>query len=170
MDADAAIPRSRDILIADDDIELRTLLADVLRAEGYAVREAFNATEALMEIASHSPALLLLDIMMPEVSGIEVFDQLRAAGQSFPIVLITALPDQVAHLVEKYQVTCIPKPFPLNRILDCVAQYVQRGRTVQLVPAQALCCNSAFPCELEMSLRLCDWSEHAKFQVVYDRS
>lgn len=130
MERDADSLRTGDVLIADDDVELRSLLAEFLRAEGYAVREAFNATEALMEIASHPPALLLLDIMMPEVSGIEVFDQLRAAGQSFPIVVITALPDRVSDLVEKHQITCIPKPFQLNLLLECVAQHVQRQRTV----------------------------------------
>src|SRR5690242_1315189 len=113
MDDYAGVPRAGDILIADDDVALRTVLTDLLRSEGYTVREAFNATEALMQIANPPPALLLLDIMMPMVSGVEVFHQLRRFGQLFPIVLITGSPDSARSLVEKYQIICIQKPLDL---------------------------------------------------------
>src|SRR4051812_16822139 len=120
MDDYTGAPRAGDILIADDDIGLRNVLVDFLRTEGYAVREAFNATEALMQIAHHPPALLLLDIAMPMVSGVEVFRQLRAAGLAFPIVVITGSPASAKPLIEKHQVICIPKPFDLATLLTCV--------------------------------------------------
>lgn len=126
MDDYTGVPRPGDVLIADDDVALRSLLVRFLRREGFAVREAFNATEALMEVAAQPPALLLLDILMPEISGLEVFDQLRASGESFPIVVVTGTPGSAAHLVEKYHVICMAKPIDFNRLLNCVAKYVQR--------------------------------------------
>jgi DNA-binding response OmpR family regulator len=127
MDDYTGAPRAGDVLIADDDVALRGLLVRFLRDEGFAVREAFNATEALMQIAARPPALLLLDIMMPEISGLQVFDQLRTAGQSFPIVVITGLPGNAQSLIEQYHIICIEKPLDLAELLRCVAKYVQRA-------------------------------------------
>jgi len=129
MDDYAGVPRAGDILIADDDVALRTVLTDLLRFEGYTIREAFNATEALMEITNHPPALLFLDITMPMVSGIEVFHQLRRAGQSFPIIIITGSPERARSLIEQYQVICMQKPLDLTEVLAYAAKYVQRART-----------------------------------------
>ena len=65
------------IVLADDDLDLRTIYASVLRADGYEVVEACDGTETIALAIEHRPALLLLDLWMPGVSGFEVLERLR---------------------------------------------------------------------------------------------
>jgi DNA-binding response OmpR family regulator len=116
---------SGDVLIVDDDPAIVALIADALQHEGYAVRRVYNGVEGLMAIAADPPALVLLDLHIPYLRGGDVLIQVRAAHPDLPIVLITAMPDQAAPYVARYQVPCIAKPFELDALLACVACYVQ---------------------------------------------
>jgi signal transduction histidine kinase/CheY-like chemotaxis protein len=80
------------ILIVEDDDLLRELLRRTLEREGWAVHEATNGRQALDYVAKHQPALILLDLMLPEIDGVQVIDELRAsvAGRSIPIIVLTA--------------------------------------------------------------------------------
>ncbi len=81
------------ILVVDDTPHNVKLLADILGAKGYAVSTAVNGEEALKKVASEPPDLILLDIMMPGLSGYDVCNRLRAdpATALLPIVLCTSL-------------------------------------------------------------------------------
>ena len=78
------------VLIVDDDAPARRLLQVRLRALGCEVALAGDGQEALVEIKKHEPALMLLDLQMPKMGGIEVLRHLRSAGMAFPVVVITA--------------------------------------------------------------------------------
>ncbi|MGZ8531687.1 MAG: sigma-54-dependent transcriptional regulator [Candidatus Binatia bacterium] len=78
------------VLIVDDDAPARRLLQVRLRALGCEVALAADGQEALAEIKKHEPALMLLDLQMPKMGGIEVLRQLRTAGTAFPVVVIIA--------------------------------------------------------------------------------
>lgn len=80
------------IVIADDDADIRRLIAFMLRNRGYSVTEASTGDEALALIRSEMPDLALLDVMMPGLSGIEVARELGADAvtQGIPIVLLSA--------------------------------------------------------------------------------
>jgi signal transduction histidine kinase/DNA-binding response OmpR family regulator len=80
------------ILIVEDDASLRALLRRNLQAEGWAVVEAADGMQALSYLASRRPALILLDLMLPGMDGIQVVEALRSSesGKSIPIVVITA--------------------------------------------------------------------------------
>lgn len=81
------------ILVVDDVALNVKLLADLLAVKGYAVATAVNGEEALVKVASENPALVLLDIMMPGLSGYDVCRRLRADPKTalLPIVLVTSL-------------------------------------------------------------------------------
>jgi CheY-like chemotaxis protein len=83
------------ILIVDDEVTVRMLLRDVLEMEGYEVAEAEDGPTALGLMAQTRPDLVLLDIMMPGMSGIDVLAQVRsdAALRDLPVVLLTAAGD-----------------------------------------------------------------------------
>jgi putative two-component system response regulator len=83
------------ILVVDDEVTVRLLLRDVLEIEGYDVAEAEDGPTALAMIAVERPDLVLLDIMMPGMSGIDVLSLLRgeAATRDMPVVLLTAAGD-----------------------------------------------------------------------------
>lgn len=85
--------RTKEILIVDDHAEARLLLQRILLSQGaYLIREAGSGPEALAEAKRNTPDLILLDLMMPEMDGFVVIDQLKAdpITASIPIIVITA--------------------------------------------------------------------------------
>jgi CheY-like chemotaxis protein len=82
------------VLVADDDPDIRLVLRQVLRDEGFEVREARDGLETLEQIAEEEPDLLLLDLMMPLISGWDVLKTLRSSRsrRDVPIVVLSALP------------------------------------------------------------------------------
>jgi len=89
-------PQQAKILVVDDIAQNVKLLADLLAVKGYAVVTAASGVEALAKVASEAPDLVLLDVMMPGMSGYDVCRQLRAepATALLPIVLCTSLDPQ----------------------------------------------------------------------------
>ena len=88
------------ILIVDDESRNVRLLEALLRPEGYLTRSAASGKEALASIEQQAPDLILLDIMMPEMTGYEVADVLKAnlGTANIPIIMVTALTDRDARL------------------------------------------------------------------------
>ena len=84
------------ILVVEDEAVLRGLLVTTLRAEGYIVYEAENGKEGLKIAVKYRPRLILLDIIMPEMNGIDMLRYLREdeCGKSASIVLLTNLGDR----------------------------------------------------------------------------
>ncbi len=78
------------ILVVDDDAGLRRALKRVLVANGFAVEVAENGDEALTRLRAQRFDAVVLDVMMPGSDGIEVCEQLRAAGDELPILMLTA--------------------------------------------------------------------------------
>jgi DNA-binding response OmpR family regulator len=118
----------RDVLIIDGDADTRELIVEILTDEGYMVRAAPNMEAGLLAVEHAPPALLLLDILLPDMRGNAFLRILRAAGYTFPVGLITALPRDAESLMEIDNVVCIAKPFDIDELLECVARYVQPVR------------------------------------------
>jgi DNA-binding NtrC family response regulator len=85
----SAIPKAR-ILVIDDETEIRESLDALLSLEGYSVEMAQNATEGLKRLENASYDLVLLDLMMPDRSGMEVLKEVRERDSETPIFMITA--------------------------------------------------------------------------------
>jgi len=77
------------IAIIDDDIHIGDMLTEVLSQEGYAVLRAYSGTEALYLLSQHKPDLILLDLMLPKMSGLEVCQQIREFSD-VPVIMLTA--------------------------------------------------------------------------------
>ena len=116
------------ILIADDDHTLRAMLHQTLANEGYRVLTAADGLEALAQAQAHHPDLVVLDWMMPGLSGLEVARRLRAAA-GMPILMLTArdaIEDRVAGLdsgADDYLV----KPFAPAELLARVRALLRRA-------------------------------------------
>lgn len=79
-----------DVLVVDDDAGFRTLVCGLLDEGGYATREAGSGSEAMSQVRSRQPGLLVLDVSLPGVSGYEVCHELRETfGDVFPILLVS---------------------------------------------------------------------------------
>ena len=85
--------QNKKILVVDDDVDLRTILQTRLTREGFAVTTAKNGKEGLDAALSQHPDLILLDVMMPEVTGLEMLKQLRADewGKQVHVFMLTML-------------------------------------------------------------------------------
>lgn len=90
--------RSPCILVVDDEITIRMLIAEVLEQKGFCVVEAENGAEALVQFQEHKPDLVLLDVFMPGMDGFEVCRAMRArpGGDSIPIIIVTGTEDYKA--------------------------------------------------------------------------
>jgi two-component system response regulator MprA len=78
------------ILVVDDEPAVRTALERALRLEGYEVELAADGAEALQRLALNAPDAVVLDVLMPNVDGLEVCRRLRAAGDRTPVLMLTA--------------------------------------------------------------------------------
>lgn len=106
------------MLVVDDDPELRAALTRALRLDGYDVSAVGNGLKALEAIAADHPDVVVLDVMMPVVGGIEVCRRLRKGGDRTPVLLLTAR-DQVGDRVEGLDAGAddyLVKPFALDEL------------------------------------------------------
>jgi DNA-binding response OmpR family regulator len=111
-----------DILVVDDDRMIVEMLTDLLAFEGYDVRGAGNGVEALSMILARRPALVLLDLQMPAMTGAELIRALsRTAFADLPIIIITASPIEAQRITKTSNVACMAKPLDLDALLAGVA-------------------------------------------------
>jgi len=82
------------ILVVDDEREILDMLTDHLEDEGYVVSQAVDGEQALEGVRSEPPDLVLLDITMPGVNGLEVLRRLRRDHPKIPVVMITGIEDE----------------------------------------------------------------------------
>jgi CheY-like chemotaxis protein len=82
------------VLIADDDRLVRTMVSDLLLELGHSVIEAANGAEAVALADREAPDLLILDFLMPRLSGLDALHRLREKGVRVPAVLLTAISDR----------------------------------------------------------------------------
>jgi CheY-like chemotaxis protein len=112
--------RRAKVLVVDDDPDIRLTLRQVLCDEGFAVLEAKNGLEALESVADQDPDIVLLDLMMPIVTGWDVLKTLRNARKNLPVVILSAFPvgdDDGSDGTIDY----VPKPISLARLLQLLA-------------------------------------------------
>jgi two-component system response regulator PrrA len=107
-----------DVLIVDDDPGVLRALGEGLAAEGFEVRMAADGTRALESIAARVPDVVVLDVSMPGMSGLEVVRRLRAEGRAFPVCMLSTrdeVDDRVAGLAAGAD-DYVVKPFSLGEL------------------------------------------------------
>lgn len=117
------------ILIAEDDRAILTAVADLLEIEGYQVVKSADGAEALELFRKSSPDLVLLDIMMPGMSGYDVCRAIRAENAAVPVIMVTARGQEVDRVVglELGADDYIVKPFGMAELLARVRAALRRG-------------------------------------------
>jgi PAS domain S-box-containing protein len=122
------------ILVVDDDPNIRELLRQELEAEGYGVREASDGREALAQVKQEKPDLIVLDVMMPELSGFDVAAVLRNDPETLniPIVILSVIQDKQRGYrlgVDRY----FTKPTDTKVLLDEIGGLLAQGTTKKKV-------------------------------------
>lgn len=132
------------ILLVDDDPGVTRRLQASLQQEGYQVAVAVNGQDALEQLKSFHPHLILLDILMPWMDGRAFLDQLRAGGNWTPVIMLTRVGgvSQKARALNAGADDYIKKPFSFDELLARVGAVLRRVRPGQmpLVNADILVC------------------------------
>jgi len=117
------------ILVVDDDDTIRETVAEALVLDGFKVATARNGAEALALVRERRPSGIVLDLMMPIMTGWQFLERCRASHlcSGVPVVVMSAyskLPEEAARLGVK---GCIAKPFDLDVLLGAIERAVQRA-------------------------------------------
>ena len=126
---------AKTILVVDDLFTVRQPLRILLQRQGFVVEEAGDGHEALQKIAESRPDLVLLDLMMPVMSGVEVLEHIKtdATLQDIPIVVLTAVAAewQMSQYIEMGATDYVLKPFTSAALLECVRRvFAEDGHAV----------------------------------------
>ena len=117
------------VLVVEDNKKVASLIAKALKEEGYSVDQAHGGEDGSMMAQVHPYDLLLLDVMLPVKSGLEIVRSLRAGGSSVPILMLTArdAPDDIVMGLDAGADDYLTKPFGLDELLARVRALLRRG-------------------------------------------
>jgi DNA-binding response OmpR family regulator len=112
------------VLIGEDDLPLLELLNDFLTGQGYEVIAVATGPQVLAAVSTFQPDVIVVDMVMPGLSGIDVLAALRRAGVTVPVILISG---QI--IVREGFFGVLSKPFTFQRLAEVVAAAVDHART-----------------------------------------
>jgi CheY-like chemotaxis protein/anti-sigma regulatory factor (Ser/Thr protein kinase) len=150
----------RRVLIVDDDRALRHALASLLAGAGYAVEQAGDGPEALAHLRRHDTDVMLLDINLPSMSGLEVLEQARALVSPPFVVMMTAegTPETVVRAVRGQAFRYVRKPFAPKAIIEIVGDAMSAAPAaalpIDVVSARPEWLEIICPCALEVAERV----------------
>ncbi|MEQ9448356.1 MAG: response regulator, partial [Rhodospirillaceae bacterium] len=121
-----------DILVVDDEADIRILIAGILQDEGYLTREASSSDEALEQVKMRAPALVILDIWLENsrMDGLQLLQAIKSMRPSVPVVMISGH-GTVATAVQAIKhgaYDFIEKPFEADRLLLVIGRAIEAAR------------------------------------------
>ena len=134
QDAAAVLPLNRTIhrpsvLIVEDDDDMRQILLQLLEYHGWPAHEAADGAEGLEKLKQHRPSLILLDLAMPRMNGIEFRARQRELPDrrlaNVPVVVVSAVADASHYKSTLNAADVLVKPFEADRLLKAVESYVR---------------------------------------------
>lgn len=148
------------ILVVDDDRALRHALATLLADAGYTVVQANDGSGALASLARDSPDLVLLDLGLPDMGGLEVLERLRAVASPPRVVVVTAddTPGTVLKAVRGQVDGYVTKPFAPGGIVDVIQDVMAKppaaALPIEIVSARPEWVELVAPCSLDVANRI----------------
>jgi len=119
-------------MVVDDERELVAVVRNMLEEKGFNVRCAYDGTQVFDFLKKQKPDLVILDIMMPQMDGLEVLTRLKCnpATASIPVILLTEKgePEDLIKGYERGAEYYIPKPFTKNQLLDGVNSILSKDQ------------------------------------------
>ncbi|HLF50458.1 MAG TPA: response regulator [Methylomirabilota bacterium] len=118
------------ILVVDDEREVRLVIQEFLTGKGYEVRVAGNGLEALAALETFSPDVVLLDMAMPEMDGLETLKHISALYPNLPVIMVTVNADieTTSKVLQLGAADYVPKPFDLDYLDQAVSIQISAGR------------------------------------------
>ncbi len=120
------------ILVIDDDEMIIELFSLLLKSHGYDVLKAYNGLDGVEKAKNENPDLILLDLMMPEMDGLQVCQRIRTFSQ-VPIIVISALdhPSMIAQALDSGADDYLVKPVPSGVLMSRIARLLWRTGPLQ---------------------------------------
>ncbi len=121
------------ILIVDDQFGIRILLNEVLQKEGYETYQAANGIQALEVVTKHAPDLVLLDMKIPGMDGIEILKRMKMIDKDIRVIIMTAYGelDMIQEAKTLGAMTHFAKPFDIDDIRAAVKKYLPVTKLTQ---------------------------------------
>lgn len=151
---------ARRILIVDDDRALRHVLAALLKNAGHAIEQAADGPEAMARLDAGGYDIVLLDIGLPGISGLDVLAHARAAASPPIVIMMTAddTPETLLAAVRRQAYRYLRKPFAPSAIIEVVDEAIERAASaalsIEVVSARPEWVELIAPCALEMTDRI----------------
>jgi CheY-like chemotaxis protein len=163
---------SRRILIVDDDRALRLALSTLLADAGHRIESAGDGPEALALLHDHPFDIVLLDIGLPSMSGLDLLARARALATPPLVIMMTAddTPQSLVESVKRQAYRYIRKPFPPNTIIEVINDVVVPAAALsfEVVSAQPEWLELVAPCTLEMADRIQSFIMHLEAKLPED--
>ena len=136
--ADSSTARS--VLVVDDEPDVRSLLSDLLKEEGYKVHTADSATKALAEIGKSMPDLVMMDVKLPDQDGIALLKQLKRDEPELEVIMMTAFGGSSTAIkaMEQGAYDYVTKPFELDDLLATLRRVFEHQQMANEVSALRL--------------------------------
>lgn len=143
----------RKILIVDDDKDLHELVHLALTQEGYGVADCFNARDGLEKLRQEKFDLALLDVMMPEMDGLQMLAELRGENKSLPVIIMTAVstPETVTSALRDQACDFLAKPFAiedLTKAVETAFKLQPQEISIEVLSARPEWIELRVPCDL----------------------
>ena len=127
------------ILIVDDDEEMCETLSDILEVKGYSTHTAFDGYKALDIVGTEKVDVMLMDIMMPKINGVETFKKVKKLDKGISVIMITAyaVDELINEVVDTGAFNVIYKPLDIDELVDNI---VKAGpQQVKMSPEADVC-------------------------------
>jgi len=128
-----------EILIIDDDPNLRKTLSDILRAKGYETVAAKNGTEGLDLLKQNSYNLALIDLQLPDISGLEILNRIKADHPSTDAIILTgnATLDSAIEATNRGAFSYLQKPYEIDQLLLHIRRAIEKQQSEKKILAQS---------------------------------
>src|SRR5689334_9043470 len=124
---------TRTILVIDDERDIREMIAEALETEGYRIQQAETGARALEILSSQPVDLVLSDIQLPDMSGIDLAARIKAQQPELPVVMVTALAqaDMAIEALKLGASDYVTKPFDLDTLSASIRNILQKAEEKQ---------------------------------------
>lgn len=122
------MPETPSVLIVDDDEEIRQLFCDMVELLGFRPKAVADGVTALQQLKSNSFSLIILDMRIPDMSGLETFNGIRQFDSTVPVVLTTGfgIDESVKHALSQGALLCLEKPFNVTRAMKTLRDIIEK--------------------------------------------
>lgn len=118
------------VLLVDDEKEFTNTVAERLEIRGFDVEIAYDGATALESVREHTPQVVILDLRMPGMSGLDVLKQMKSDHPGIPVILLTGFGSEADGMAGVQQGACdfLMKPIEINALIDKIHEATQSSR------------------------------------------